>query len=324
MSATITRAAPNHSHSLSPSLHIGVANAGLTGSLAATTLINPLTANNVGAQALSSSLDGSSPPLPPTLGVPAKPPPASLMISSAFPPIPGKLVEKMRSGQFIELKELLIDNAALLRQIQTAEPHTPMPQQPANNTRLREIQDPLSWVFCYLYYIAAATSDPLTRDMAAYGQIVIHLAQKHSGTGWQAYDRLFCLQKASNTNIPWSEISTSLMASTVISGSGQSCSLCSGSDHNSDSCALATKAQPQSVQAPPTLSLQARPPTKRPQTIDTEACRNNSGVCRRSFCKYTHKCTSCNTAGHPSYQCPTTLAKKSKPDTPVARAGSAQ
>ena len=48
-------------HCLPPS--IGVANAGLTGSLAATPLINPLIANNVGAQA---SLDGSSPPLPPT------------------------------------------------------------------------------------------------------------------------------------------------------------------------------------------------------------------------------------------------------------------
>ena len=93
----------------------------------------------------------------------------------------------MSLGEFIELKELLIDTN-----------HTSTPQQPANN---REIQEPLSCVLCYLYYIATATYDPLTRDTAVYGQIVI---QKHGSTGWQAYNRLFCLQKASNASILWS------------------------------------------------------------------------------------------------------------------------
>ena len=254
---------------------------------------------------------------------------AAMVISSAFPPIPGKLIEKIRSGQFVDLKEFLVDNATLLRQTQSTENPSQTPSQ-HSQTKLREMQDPLSWIFCYLYYLAAATNDPNTRDMAAYGQIVVHLAQKHGGTGWLAYDRLFRLQKAANPQLPWAEICTSLMASTVVigPGTGQSCSTCSGSDHTPDKCALAplqsppptqtTATQPRNppprpsqspppAQTPPPLP---RPPRKRQQS-DDPCLRFNNGTCRGP-CRYAHKCLICYVTGHPTYQCP----KRAKIDTP--------
>ena len=43
---------------------------------------------------------------------------SSLVLASALPPIPGKVVEKILKGQFIDFKELLMDNVALMTQLQ--------------------------------------------------------------------------------------------------------------------------------------------------------------------------------------------------------------
>ena len=60
-----------------------------------------------------------------------------------------------------------------------------------STSRLRDISDPLSWVFCFLSLVAAKISHQETRDLLAYGQIIIELARKHTGMGWYAYDSLF-------------------------------------------------------------------------------------------------------------------------------------
>ncbi len=41
-----------------------------------------------------------------------------LLLSSAAEPLPNKLVEKIRSGQFVEMKELLTDNVSLINQLE--------------------------------------------------------------------------------------------------------------------------------------------------------------------------------------------------------------
>ena len=40
-----------------------------------------------------------------------------MLLSIYFPPIPGKLVTKIRAGAFIDMKDMLPDNMALLRQL---------------------------------------------------------------------------------------------------------------------------------------------------------------------------------------------------------------
>lgn len=58
---------------------------------------------------------------------------------------------------------------------------------PAAASRMREVQDPLTWVFCFLAFLAAKAEDrESTRDLAAYGMLVIHLARKHPG--YKHYD----------------------------------------------------------------------------------------------------------------------------------------
>ena len=52
------------------------------------------------------------------LGVAPTPSTPPLVLTSALPPIPGKAVEKILKGQFIDFKELLMDSVALMTQLQ--------------------------------------------------------------------------------------------------------------------------------------------------------------------------------------------------------------
>lgn len=162
-----------------------------------------------------------------------------LVLSSALPPIPAKVMEKVAQGQFIDFKDLLADNMALQKRLNEVgiQSHFFSP-----TGRLRVVQDPLTWVSCFLAYMSASIDCKQTRSLAAYGMIVIHLARKHGGKGWLAYDNLFRQQMAAGAKLEWAELCPSLMAATVIgcagNDQGRVCSLCMASDHISTECAL--------------------------------------------------------------------------------------
>ena len=171
-----------------------------------------------------------------------------LIISPAFPPIPGKVVEKARSGSFIEIKEFLGDKVTLLQKLKElghVGAVSPATQSLVAGSRLREVTDPLTcWVSCFLAFMASWTSHEETRDMAAYAMIIIMLSRKHSGSGGLLYDRQFRQHLAAGSTLPWADINASLMAATVLSHAGDrpchSCSLCLGADHTKEECDLAS------------------------------------------------------------------------------------
>ena len=140
------------------------------------------------------------------------------------------------------MRELLPDNVALLQRLQ--ETSIPGHPQPANPSRLRDIRDPLSWAACFMAFVAAKTECPETRELMAYGKIVISLAQKHGGLGWAMYDTLFRQQVAAGADSTWSQLNPSLMAATVLGASNESsplpCTRCQASDHLTSECALAS------------------------------------------------------------------------------------
>ena len=110
----------------------------------------------------------------PLLAPKAKP----LAYSPVLHPIPARAMEKIRSGAYLDFKDLLVDNIALSEQLQELGQamvlHSPSP----GSVKLRNISDPLTWVFCFLQ------------------------SRKHPGGGWLAYDQLFRQQRAQAWTFP--------------------------------------------------------------------------------------------------------------------------
>ena len=234
-----------------------------------------------------------------------------LVLSPAAEPFPRKLVEKVNSGQFVEMRELLADNIALLYQLEAIHGYSPFHLVGAARPRLRDVASLTTWCYCFLGYMAIRTSDPSTRDQLAYARLIIREALRHGGAGWIDYDRAFRQQAAVDPTLRWNTLLPGLQASTMLShGTGQGalfCTLCREVDHTRAQCAL----------------LCLNPPTPRPPTTSTPVPRRKSdNIClswnRGSCifpgnCTYRHVCATCQLP-HKARDCPRTLAYKQTRD----------
>ena len=89
------------------------------------------------------------------------------------------MVERIRAGLFVEIKELMPDNATLKLQIFDLGAHS----AGSSPAKLRGVEDPLAWVFYFMSLLAISTNDERAKDLAAYAKVIIHLAQRHGGWG---------------------------------------------------------------------------------------------------------------------------------------------
>ena len=171
-----------------------------------------------------------------------------IILSSALRPIPGRLVRRIRAGEFVEMRDLLADNITLHDQLESVQSPLANAVIPAGlRPRVREVPSLISWVYCYLAYLAVRTECQSTREMITYGRLVIREALRHGGQGWQEYDRNFRAQTAIDPSLRWNGLLPDLQAATMLgqrSGGGTFCSLCRGVDHVTSQCALVPLQQP--------------------------------------------------------------------------------
>ena len=213
---------------------------------------------------------------------------AGLVLSPAAEPIPRKLVDKVQSGQFVEMRELLSDNISLVHQLESIQGFSPLNLLGATRPRLREITSLSTWIYCFLGYVAIRTSDPTARDQLAYARLIVREALRHGGAGWLDYDRAFRQQAAADPSLRWNTILPGLQASTMLghgsSQGAQFCTLCREVDHTRANCAL--------------LCLQS--PTQRTTAASTR--RRSDNVCLSwnrgacifpGICAYRHVCATC-------------------------------
>lgn len=224
-------------------------------------------------------------------------PQSGMILSPAAAPVPANLVQKIQSGQFVEMRDLMADNIALLNQLSDMQGSIPLPYSVASRTRLREVPSLVSWLYCFNTYIAVRTSDPVARDMLAYARLLVREALRHGGTGWLEYDRVFRRQIAVNPLLSWNTIEPGLQAATIISQGpslGMFCTLCRECDHNAGQCALAPlQQQTATPQRTPPIVTTNNSPKQRPETLLRICVAWNKGTCKRSSCTFRHICATC-------------------------------
>ena len=254
-------------------------------SVAATRDVDIPTWSSTGVPVIPPAQSSGQPLPPPSLLLPH-----GMILSPAADPIPYQLVQRIRAGEFVEMRDLLADNISLYNQLEDLHGQAPIASTPASfRPRLREIPSLNSWMYCFTAYMAVCTGDSRTREMLAYCRLIIREALRHGGNGWQEYDRTFRRQAAIDTNIPWNTLQPGLQAATLLgfpNNRGTFCSLCREPDHHSSQCALTVMQQP--VRTAPSADFRRGPdlptrhpfcPPRRPETILSICASWNRGTC---------------------------------------------
>ena len=153
-------------------------------------------------------------------GMPGPPAAPGLSLSLSAEPIPARLVQKIQSGQFVEMRELLGDNIALMQHFESSAGYFPIifssPSPP------RGIDSSL--VDLLFFDLLGCIS--LIRDRLVYTRSLVRESLRHGGRGWLDYDRLFRQQAAPDHSLSWGTLH---VASTILSqraGSGTFCRVC--------------------------------------------------------------------------------------------------
>ena len=236
-----------------------------------------------------------------------------LSLSPAADTIPQKLVEKARSGAFVEMREFLKDNIELAHHLQAMQstslllPSIPGVPKP----RFREITSLIPWLYCFITYVAVRTSDPASRDQLAYALLLIKEAQRHGGSGWLAYDRAFRNQAAIDPTKRWNTLDGGLQASTILGSAVRTptfCTHCFDVDHSSHQCALTFLHPNRSQSSQPSLYRDSVS-TKRKLEASSRLCLSwNKGRCIfPGTCVFRHVCAVCR-LNHRACDCPDTPA----------------
>ncbi len=219
-------------------------------------------------------------------------------------PVPVRVVSQIQSGQYVEMRDLLGDNAAVGRHMDDI--RTTMGAnilQVSARPRVREVSSLQSWLCCFLTFLAVGTSDRVTRKRLAYTILVVRESLRHGGNGRLESDRLFRQQAALDHSLPWNIIHPGLQATTILAQRAQSggsfCSLCQDCDHTTSQCALSQ------LQQQPVGGYPSRGPSSR--LTSSRICHSwNDGACiHPGACNYRHVCLNCFEASHPAQDCHT-------------------
>ena len=315
----------NHLSSCLPASPLGGPTISLGGmppphSLADIALIAPTSTPSVTLPTVSSSVLASVMPTTPSSRATHP-----LLLSPSCAPLPRKLVDKIRNGEFIDMKELLTDNIALLWQLEEVQPGPSVIHHSLGGARprLREVSSITTWVYCFLYYCAIRTDDLYLRNLLVYARLLIREALRHGGTGWLEYDKIFRQQAAADPSVDWSVLNSSLLASTILSArsdQGSFRQLCQEVDHTAMDCALhTTQDKPTShYQTPgPSMNRPGSSHRPRPETLERICTSWNKGRCAYpGTCSFRHKCATCRLYGHKARDC------KDTPETSEYKQGS--
>ena len=129
----------------------------------------------------------------------------SLLVGAATPPVPPKLVERIKTGEFIDMVELLPDRMGTAN-FSIADEST------KQKARRRPVSSIIEWVQCFNTYLSVMcrTCPEKVPDLLAYQMLIIEASMVYEGNAWLGYDRRFRQAAAVNPQMQWSKTDTDL------------------------------------------------------------------------------------------------------------------
>ena len=193
-------------------------------------------------------------------------------------------------GQYVEMSDLLQDNILLCKRAVSGTIDSGHGQRYKKREFTKDESGLLSWIQCFIAYIAIVCSREPSRlnDLLAYMVIMINEGRRFKFQGWLTYDEMFRQSAAKSKSTSWSELNGTLYATTFLSqqkGESVTCQTCSSSDHHTSQCALTERRQ--SYRPPSPRRKRAR--SKSPEKSSQICYAWNDGKCTRgTSCKYRH------------------------------------
>ena len=221
-------------------------------------------------------------------------------VGEGLPPVPQKLVKRIRSGEYVEMEELLPEMCTR----DDAEPE-------AKRHCSRRSPDIFTWLQCFGVYtsIRGAQFPELITELMAYMGTIIRVNREYTGSEWAKYDMLFHKHAALRRETRWSVINPTIYARcfTAATRSPPRCEVCLASTHDTRECSQRDvdegdiegrlRNMERTIQNLPPL------PPRNVIQFSGEVCRKwNKGECRYAYCRHTHVCSSCGGA-HPAVRC---------------------
>ena len=149
----------------------------------------------------------------------------SVIIGAGLPPVPGRLVKRIREGRFIEMGELLLERLGM------AAVNFEVEGSKNPKGKCKPVTNILEWLQCFGLYVAILSQSEPERvpDLQGYQELIIQASME--------YDRVFRLSATSQKGISWSSTDTTLW-SVAFSGKSKTgrCSQCFSLTHSSAEC----------------------------------------------------------------------------------------
>ena len=237
----------------------------------------------------------------------------TVIIAEGLRLLPCKIVQKIQSGEFVDL-ELLLPNPRAKSEVALSQRQDGvLVVQFLENLKKRKPRILVypQWVEAFSVYTAVLGKKhpQFIPDLMAY-QVLIKEASAHSGARWLNYDREFREKAAAKNLRQWGERDPNLWAKFFSSSTpnGRICQHCGSQDHTIDDCLYTSR---QVGGSRPVLGITEN---QGPASTITNGKRamgpmkpngpcypfNNKGACDRAEpCPFPHVCLNCG-EGHPA------------------------
>ena len=236
--------------------------------------------------------------------------PLGMLLGEALPPVPQKLVEKVRKWQYVDMAELLPDLWAIPKATSnTAAQKNHLAHRKQLTTNFTK------WLQCYSSYVSAlGSADPAAvPELMAHMSAVVRMHQEFGELTWWTYDVAFWRQAAVTRNRKWSKLNLSLygFATAGKARVTSRCDLCLGAGHTAAECSILEDPDPdagmriKSLETAILALVAQRTSSPTPSQVRrNEPCfKWNAGRCTFRRCRYQHRCHVCS-GQHQAVRCP--------------------